>query len=261
MSKGRITLFHWNAAEGEELACRLRKQGYEVELKTKVVPPELKAMAANPPNAVIIGLDRLPSHGRELAGALRRQKSTRPVPIVFAGGDPEKVEGVKALLPDAFYTTWPRIGSVLKRAFNQKPAKPVVPGVMAGYSGTPLPKKLGIKTGSAVALIGAPADFLTTLGALPDGVHLLEPAAVGGANVVLLFVTSQAALDRGFVNAVKRLAGRGALWIVWPKKASGIVTDVTENVVRAYGLARSFVDYKICAVDETWSGLCFARRK
>jgi hypothetical protein len=129
-----------------------------------------------------------------------------------------------------------------------------------GYSGTPLPKKLGVKAGSIVALVGAPEGFLDTLGPLPGGATLRRGTR-GPFSVGLLFVRSRAELARRFPAAAKAMGSPGALWIAWPKKASGVVTDLDENVVRAVGLAASLVDYKVAAIDATWSGLCFARRK
>ena len=131
---------------------------------------------------------------------------------------------------------------------------------MDGYSGTLLPKKLGVKDGSVVALLGAPADFEDTLGDLPSGVEIRREA-FGQADVVLLFANSQAGLMERFPAATDVLAHGGRLWILWPKKASRVATDVGERDVRAYGLARGFVDFKISAIDATWSGLCFARRR
>ena len=131
---------------------------------------------------------------------------------------------------------------------------------MAGYSGTPLPKKLGIRAGSVVALLGAPRGFEKTLGRLPEGVVLRHDARKA-AGVLLLFVTSRSDLRKRFASATRAMGEPGALWIVWPKKASGVDTDLGGNEVRAFGLEAGLVDYKIAAVDATWSGLCFARRK
>jgi hypothetical protein len=130
----------------------------------------------------------------------------------------------------------------------------------AGYSGTPLPKKLGIKSGETVTLLGAPDDFDATLGELPDDVRVKRQAR-GPADRVLLFARSLAELRRRFAAAERLLGERGALWICWPKKASGVATEIAEPDVRAFGLAAGWVDYRICAVDATWSGLLFARRK
>jgi hypothetical protein len=126
---------------------------------------------------------------------------------------------------------------------------------MAGYSGTPLPQKLGIKPGSAVALVGAPEGFAASLGPLPAG------ASLGGhrtADLAVWFVRSSADLRP---DRIDRLADGRPLWIAWPKKASGVRTDLNENVVRDAGLARGLVDTKVCAIDETWSGLLFRRRR
>ena len=129
----------------------------------------------------------------------------------------------------------------------------------AGYSGTPLPKKLGIRPDSTVALAEAPKGFARTLGALPEGARLRDGAR-GACDVALWFVTSRAHYAKG-LHAWARRDDWRALWICWPKQASGMQTDLGETAVRTYGLAAGLVDYKICAVDHTWSGLCFARRK
>lgn len=256
----RILLVHWHAGEALERAGRLRRLGHAVETYNATGGEGLRALGDDPPDAVVIDLGRLPSHGREVGGFLRRQKATRGVPLVYVGGAPAKVAQTRKLLPDAVYTDWRGIGAAGERALARPPAKPVVPGTMAGYSGTPLPKKLGIKPGAAVALVDAPDDFAATLGPLPDGVRLRRGAR-GPAQVVLLFARSQADLARRFPAATRALADPGALWLAWPKKASGVASDLGEREIRAFGLERAFVDYKICAIDDTWSGLCFSRRR
>lgn len=163
--------------------------------------------------------------------------------------------GFEAVLPN------PDLGGpALKVATAEPPADPVAPALLEGYLGTPLPKKLGIKAGSVVALLGAPEGFEETLGALPEGVRLRWQAR-GPADVVLLFSPSCRELARRFPAATRAMADKGRLWIVWPKKASSLATDLTQPTVRSFGLERGFVDYKICAVDATYSGLCFARRE
>jgi hypothetical protein len=137
----------------------------------------------------------------------------------------------------------------------------LAPQAPAGYSGTPLPKKLGIKAGSTVALIGAPEGFAEkTLGPLPEGVAVRHGAR-SPFSVGLLFARSRAELVRLFPAAARAMGEPGALWIVWPKKASGVASDLDGNAVREFGLAASLVDYKIAAIDDVWSGLCFARHK
>ncbi len=258
----RVLLVHWKPAEAGPLVEALSRAGHDV----RVFDPEglaaLRAMAADSPGAIVIDLGRLPSQGGAVATALRQRKATRAVPLVFVEGDPDKTARVKALLPDATYTSARGLAGALRRALTGRPAAtPVVPGTMAGYSGTPLPKKLGIKPGSAVALLGAPEGFADeTLGPLPEGATSRTDARAA-FHVGLLFVRSKADLARRFPAAASAMGKPGALWIVWPKKASGIGTDLDQQTVRAFGLASGLVDYKIAAIDETWSGLCFARRK
>jgi len=125
---------------------------------------------------------------------------------------------------------------------------------MSGYSGTPLPKKLGIKEGGRVALVDAPESFEATLGALPDGVAI-RTRARGPVDVIVFFTTSRAKLERRIETLRSALDPAGRLWVAWPKRASGVPTDVTEDVVREIALAHRLVDNKVAAIDEIWSGL------
>ena len=255
----RVRLIHWNAGEAVERAERLHAAGYRVESEP-LTPAVLRALRADPPDAVVIDLSRLPAQGRDLGVALRRSKSTRRVPLVFVGGSRAKVAGVKQHLPDAAYGDWRGIRSTLRRAIAHPPTDPVKPAsALAAYSGTPLPKKLGIKPGSVVALVGAPEGFEELLGELPEGVTL-RPRAQGRCDLIVWFAAARRELERR-VARLGAVAGAGGLWIAWPKKTSGVVTDLSERVVREAGLAAGLVDYKIAAIDETWSGLRFARRK
>jgi len=132
----------------------------------------------------------------------------------------------------------------------------------AGYSGTPLPTKLGIKPGCRVLLDNAPEGFETdTLGPLPDGVVVHRRAGRTAYDVVLVFRTSAKACTRTLDRDIARTAPpAGRLWVAWPKKASGVVSDLSDVVVRDAGLAAGVVDTKVCAIDDTWSGLMFVRR-
>ena len=128
-----------------------------------------------------------------------------------------------------------------------------------GYSDTPLTKKLGIAEGSVVALVGAPAGFHQVLGELPPGANLRQSGR-GRRDLTLAFVTAVAALDSRW-DRLARDQAVDDVWIVWAKKASPLHTGVTENLVREAGLERGFVDFKVAAIDETWSGLRFKRRR
>ena len=125
---------------------------------------------------------------------------------------------------------------------------------MAGYSGTPLPKKLGIKEGHDVAFVAAPSDFREALGELPGGVRV-KSRATGPLDVIVLFVTRRAELEKRFDRLRAAMDPAAGFWVAWPKRASGVDTDMTEDVAREVGLAKGLVDNKVCAIDETWSGL------
>jgi hypothetical protein len=131
--------------------------------------------------------------------------------------------------------------------------------LVAGYSGTVLARKLGIKPGARVALVRAPDGFEETLDPLPDGVRVRTQARAS-QDVVLFFATRRAELERRFDGLANAVAPSGGLWIAWPKRTSNVATDLRESVVRDVGLAHGLVDNKVCAVDEVWSGLRFVYR-
>ncbi|MDP9205541.1 MAG: DUF3052 domain-containing protein [Gemmatimonadota bacterium] len=131
------------------------------------------------------------------------------------------------------------------------------PAHPAGYSGTPLVSKLGLKPGARVQLVSPPSDFSDTIGLMPAGV---KPVTRGRLDFAMLFVRTASDLKKGFPRLRDRLESNGMLWVSWPKKASGVETDLSENLVRLIGLDAGLVDVKVCAVDEVWSGLKFVRR-
>ena len=129
----------------------------------------------------------------------------------------------------------------------------------AGYSGTPLVKKLGIKDGFRVALVGAPDGFRGELEGLPDGVSFVT-SVQGPLDFILFFARTRLELTRNFSRLAAKLTPSGMLWISWPKKASGVATDLSDGIVRQTGLDAGLVDVKVCAVNEIWSGLKFVIR-
>ena len=257
----RARLIHWNVTEAAERADQLRSSGYEVVYKALDGSADMRELADDLPDAFIIDLGRLPSHGRDIALYLRERKSTRHVPLVFTGGAQDKVERIKELLPDAAYTSWSGIRAALERAIADAPAAPVVPrSGFEAYSGTPLPKKLGVKEDSSVLLIDAPPDFEETLGELPKGARLhTQPRTP--RQLTIWFNRSRIDLESRMAEVARSLADGEGLWIAWPKKASGVASDLSQNDVRELGLAAGLVDYKVCAIDRTWSGLLFTRRR
>lgn len=124
----------------------------------------------------------------------------------------------------------------------------------AGYSGTPLVRKLGIKPGITLGLVGTPDDFDRTLGELPDDVAVRRRLQ-GRVDVIVAFYVERSALERRLPALRDALEPSGGLWIAWPKLASGVTTDVSETVVRELGVAAGLVDNKVCAIDAVWSGL------
>jgi CheY-like chemotaxis protein len=259
-SRQRIRLVHWKAEEVPERAARLEAAGFEVDGEVPGTSIGIKRLRENPPAAFVIDLGRLPSHGREVAYALRQSKALRPIPIVFVAGAAEKVEAIGAELPDAVYTGWDDVGGALRAAIAEPPPDPVVPTSDSGPgSGRPLARKLGIKPGSTVALIDAPDGAEALLAPLPDGVTLRRGNR-GSRAMTIWFATSRQALERRF-EAVARAVGEGTLWMAWPKGSSGVETDLSEDAVRDVALPAGMVDTKVCAIDETWSGLRLTRRR
>jgi CheY-like chemotaxis protein len=273
----RIRLIHWKPAEGEAVAERLRRAGYDVAYDAADSPELLRALRAAPPDAVVIDLARQPSHGRDMALALREYVATRRVPLVLAGGEEAKVAAIRALLPDAVYTQYADLESALAQAIAHPPADPVVPASrLAGYADAPLPRKLGIVAGSRVTLVDAPDGFEELVVPLPTGATFTRSPLVqqghdhtGGResthgrdstrNIAVWFVRARA--DLAHIAEMVPYAENGGLWIAWPKQGSALAGDVTQNHVRAAGLAAGLMDYKVCAIDATWSGLRFTHKR
>jgi hypothetical protein len=255
----RVRLIHWNAEEAKERAERLRTAEFEVDHELLDGASALRELKKNPPTAVVIDLSRLPMQGRDLGVALRCQKTTSSVPLIFVAGDPEKVARVRQTLPDALYTTWDQVRRVLAEAIANPPAVTAAPrSVLEGYAGAPLAKKLGIKRHASVALVDAPQGFEELFGELPEWVTLRRQAK-GPRNLTIWFTRSSQELEDK-IERMARLAEQGPLWIVWPKRSSPMGSDLTQALVRKIGLATGLVDYKVCAIDSTWSGLLFTRR-
>jgi CheY-like chemotaxis protein len=253
----RVRLIHWDETGGRERQLRLASLGHHVEFDPADRLAAQRRIRQHPPDVFLIDLSRLPSHGREIALALRGYKDTRHVPIVFIGGEPEKVARLRALLPDAAYTTWGRVKTAIPRAIARPPASPVVP--KDPFSDRPVSAKLGIRTGHTVCLLGAPRGFAATLDPLPAGVRF---TARPDEQCDLFMAFAQSARDLSAqIALVGRVISQQPLWLLWPKKASGVRSDLDGNVVRTTGLAAGLVDYKVCSVDGTWSALAFKRRR
>src|SRR5579864_3780862 len=255
-----VRLVSWKPELAKERARFLKEAGIRVDASPLNTGGVIGQFRAKMPAAVVIDLDRLPSHGREVAVALRQSKTTRHLPIVFAGGVEEKVEAIRRELPDAVYCSWPAVVRALDRAMKNAPLEPVQPvSHMERYAGSSLVKKLGVKPSTKVALVGAPEGFEEQLGDLPEGVEL-ESRMTRQTALALWFVRSRRELDDvDFMSA--RLPEGSSIWIIHSKQTSRYKVDFNQNDVRKAGLAAGLVDYKVCAVDADWSGLKFARKK
>ncbi len=252
----RLRLIHWNAAEAAPYLTVLKEAGHRVEYSPEFSPQLMREWRSAPPDAFIIDLSRRASHGREIAIALRQSKATRGIPLLFCEGEEEKVAKTRALLPDAAFCKFSRLKSALRSATNSTPQTPVVPvAMMDRYAGRTTAQKLGIRSGDAVALLDAGRDMPAGLGELPADVTFVE---TGGA-VTLCFVTDAHELRRQISN-LRSLAAQTKLWICW-KKGKSADGGVTERLVRETGIALGLVDYKICSVNEVWSGLLFAAKR
>ena len=254
----RIHLIHWNGPEGRERKLRLVSLGHQAVFEELDHPGIMPGLRRDPPDVYLIDLSRLPSLGCEVAMKLRTYKDTRHIPIVFVDGDPEKVKKVKAILPDATFTTWGRLKTSLPKAVSRRLASPVVPPSSI-YSGKPTVAKLGIKPGMRVFLQGAPPGFLDALAPLPAKTSFTAKGSKD-CELFLVVVRTQHELAAQF-DAVSRYVDRQTLWVIWPKKGSRVRSDVDANTVRANGLAAGWVDFKVCSVSETFSGYAFKRKR
>jgi CheY-like chemotaxis protein len=247
----RVVLITW-AKDVDDKLTSIRGVADEVETLAPNGPLDLRALAANPPDAIAIDLSRRPSDGLVIGIQLRRQPSTRHTPQVFAGGEPGKVDRVRAILPDARYSDWDGVATILRTAVERPPDDPVVPDAMAPYSAASLEQKLGLTGSARVRLIDAPEEL----------VERIETARQtdGEAELVILFARTPAECDLRLQDAMESVAERGSLWIAWPKGGKGARGELTQLVVRRQGMAAGWVDYKIASLDETWSALRFRRR-
>ncbi len=186
----RVHLVHWDPADGRTQCASLAALGYDVAFLPSVTgTPLMRALRAAGPDTFLIDLSRRPSHGREVAMALRTSRATRHIPILFAGGDGEATARMRQLLPDAVFTTWGRVKTALPRALRLAPRAPVVPPD-ALYAGRTLTQKLGIAAGERVAVVGPPSGFAALLAPLPAGTRLAADAGAG-AQRFIWFVRSR----------------------------------------------------------------------
>jgi hypothetical protein len=256
-----VRLICWKEDLARERAALLKAARLDVDASPLNTSRLIGRIMENPPSAIVIDLDRMPSHGLAVGVVLRQSASARRIPLVFAGGADEKVAHVRQQLPDAVFTPWSAIAPSVRRAVKNAPAEPLNPRPhMARYEASGLVRKLGLKPGMVCALLQAPEGFAESLDDLPETLQF-QPKIAAATALAIWFVRTRAEMEFAADRASLSLPQGASLWIVYPKRSSRYPADFTLTDVRAAALSVGLVDYKICAVDDDWTGLKFARRK
>ncbi len=247
-----IRLFHFRASEAQPLIELLTQGGYEVYYPGEREPSPYSKIRAMNPYAVVFDMTRVPSHGRYVAAEIRAHKGIRHIPLVFVDTSDAALDQTRTMFPDATFTTRAKLLAALKKV---KPlVDPATPPLLG--SGRPTALKLGMKAGLRVGIIDAPPGYAKMLGALPDGVELVEePAEV--LPLTLWFVSDPDEYLSG-VRRMRRWATQSRVWVVYPK---GNKSPLTQFTVREGALAVGMVDYKICSIDATWTAMLFTIKK
>ncbi|WP_353073168.1 hypothetical protein [Tunturiibacter gelidiferens] len=241
-------------------AASLKRRGLKIDaaplIRNSGVVGELAHLN---PAALVLDLDKLPSHSREVALALRSSKSAHHVPILFVGGSPEKTARIRAENPDGSYASWSEAPGALTALLLHPPAPPAT-APHRDFSATPLLTKLGVSSNREVALIAAPDGFEELLGDLPEKTVLLSRLRPT-TSLAFCFIRSLADLTSMLDLLTLRLPRQASVWIVHPKRTGTHHVDFNQNHIRDEALAAGLVDYKVCSIDNDWSALKFAWRK
>jgi len=256
-----VRLICWKEDLARERAALLKAARMDVDFSPLNTSRLIGRIMENPPSVIVIDLDRMPSHGLAVGVVLRRSASARHIPLIFAGGAEEKVARIREELADAVFTPWSAIAPSVRRALKNAPAEPIKPRpLLARYEGSGLARKLGLKPGMICALIQAPEGFEERIDELPENFEF-QPKIDAKTSIAIWFVRSRAEMEFAADRASLRLPQGVSLWIVYPKRSGRYSVDFTLTDVRSAALSIGMVDYKICAVDDDWTGMKFARRK
>ena len=244
----RVLVIHRDPLEATAWAARLRALGFDAAPYLSLGAKGFRGIRQDPPHAILIDLTRLPSYGKAMGVLLRERKSLGAIPLVFVEGDPGKAAQVRAILPDAVYTTFAKAPAAIRKAIRQAPREALPPR----DPGTPLLSKLGIAADSCVAMLHSPEGFQ-----LPG---VIPRKQVGEADVVLVFCRTAVALGLQLPALAAMMRKGRRVWVLWPKKASAVESDLTMPRIRQMAAAFGLVDYKVCAVDATWSAMTLGKR-
>jgi hypothetical protein len=253
-----VRLFHWRPVEARGLIERLRRAGFEVLYKEETQSPSVRELRDSGVAAIVIDLSRLPSHGRYVGAWVRGSKSIRRLPLVFAGGEPDKVAAIHREMPDAVYTSLAALPESIKKAIAHPLKDPVVPRqMMESDPARTTAQKLGIAENSAVGLIDAPRDYARVVGPLPKGAFFAEDPGGQACPVTLWFVHDAHEFESA-LSVLRRLVSKTRLWIAWPKGRSD---GLNGNFIRQAAQGVGLVDYKICRLNETWSSMALTLKR
>jgi len=262
-----LRLVCWDTEAAAAHKRELEKAGFKVAAgpaPAKQIGQHFRELA---PAAVVFDLDKIPSHSRAVAVILRTTKMTRMIRLVFAGGEAgagvkqETIARIRADMPDACFTDWKNAARAIKKYLLSGPAEPIQPpAYMDQFAGSSTIKKLGLKPRMKLAMLGAPDGFAESLGELPEAIEIADRLR-RDAQLALWFVRSRVELESEIGFLCARLPEGCGLWIIHPKQSSRYKADFNQNHVRTVALATGLVDYKVCSVDNDWSGLKFARKK
>jgi hypothetical protein len=262
-SQKTVRLICWKEADAARHAAELRRAGDRVIADPLANPGgAVRYFRELNPDAVVIDLDRLPSHGRELGMSLRASKSTCHLPLIFAGGIAEKIDPIRSAIPGVIFTAWSDVATAVERAMAQPAAPRLHARELPKSTGAgALERKLDIKSQTiftVMALHGDASWFSELLTSIPDGA-VVQRRIDRSTTLALFVVDARRDLVRAFGLAKASLPAGASFWIVHPKQTSPLAADFNQDIVRETGISHGFVDYKVCAIDKDWSALKFAR--
>jgi hypothetical protein len=254
-----VKLLSWHEDIATKAAA-LKNRGVKIDASPLIrTSGPIGELAHLNPAVLVLDLDKLPSKSREIAEVLRSSKSAHHIPILFAGGQPEKTIRLRSENPNSSYATWTEAPRALANLLKQPPSTPAA-APPRNFSSTPLLKKLGINANMEVALIAAPDAFEELLSDLPENTVFtsrIRPTT----SLALCFIRSLEDLAATLDLLALRLPRQVSVWIVHPKRTARHRVDFNQNHVRDQSLAAGLVDYKVCSIDNDWSALKFSWRK
>ncbi|HYZ87048.1 MAG TPA: hypothetical protein VE621_21715 [Bryobacteraceae bacterium] len=249
----KFALVHWNESEAEARVREASSKGVGLELLRLQPGRTVQTIRSVNPEALLIDLTRMPSNGRAVASVLRSQRSTCHIPILFVGGEPQKVEKALADAPGSQWCEWENIAKAIPKLLATAPKT-----VAKHHSEVPVAKKLNLLGGKTICVLNAPESFLALLESV-DGLTVHDQLN-RKFDSVLLFTTTMNELEAGLA-AIFRRTFELPLTLAWPKRASGADSELSMPLLREYLKEFGYIDYKVASIDKTWSAMLFSRAR